>query len=73
MKSDEVKLRTELISRDGYRIHSASHGTQGCVVAVKVFEGPRAKEVSNFLYYSVGVLKFIQDWTRDVAFLKECL
>ena len=42
-------LRRELIS-DGdnsYRIHSASHG--GRLVAVKTFEGRRAKQVSTFL------------------------
>ena len=50
MKTDEVKLRTELVSHNTYRVHSASHGAQGDVVAVKVFEGPRAKEVSNFLH-----------------------
>ena len=46
----------ELISRDSYRMHSASHGAQGRIVVVKVFEGPHAKQVlstSNLLGQSI--------------------
>ena len=46
MKTDELELRKELISRNNYRMHSASYGDQGRVVAVKVFEGPCAKQVN---------------------------
>ena len=50
LKAGDVELRRELISDgdNGYRIHVASHG--GRLVAVKTFEGPRAKQVSTFLH-----------------------
>ena len=49
MKAGDVELRRELISNgdNSYRIHAASH--RGRLVAVKTFEGPRAKQVSTFL------------------------
>ena len=51
LNADDVELRRELISDDdnSYRIHAASH--RGRLVAVKMFEGPRAKQVSAFYAY----------------------
>ena len=47
LKADEVDLYRELRRGISYRIHSATH--HGRFVAVKAFEGPRAKPVSTFL------------------------
>ena len=47
MKANEFDLLREISNGNSYRIHLASHG--GRFVAVKTFEGPRAKQVSTFL------------------------
>ena len=51
--ADEVDLHKELIRGISYRIHSASH--RGRFVAVKAFEGPRAKQVSVYLIFDLNL------------------
>ena len=41
----DIDLHRQLTSGSNYRTHSAFYG--GRVVVVKVFDGPRAKEVKN--------------------------
>ena len=47
-------MHRQLTSGSNYRTHSAFYG--GRVVAVKVFDGPRAKEVKKILIPLVDLL-----------------
>ena len=42
-----MNLRTEILLGNDFRLHSAVYGPYGRVVAVKVFEGPHARQVRN--------------------------
>ena len=47
---NEYEMDMQLVSGNSHRIHSVSHAGLRSVVAVKVFEGPHAKQVLIFPY-----------------------
>lgn len=74
MKRSGIDLRGELVCRPGatYHIQSAYH--RGRAVAVKVFEGPHASEVSDFhVHYLDHLFKVFQDHKANLALSKKLL